>query len=241
MNLEKYKTLTGINVPASKEARITASIRRTKAQLEAMLGFTLKPKNLYTELGKVQFEGYLPMLDNLDNLLPPDEEEGVYKLFSYNEKDRYFLTDPFTNIYNVKLVMPLNDGEFVTVSDLDNVVAKYGRDNIGKTIERHWEWFTWQWYLTYRYSYTSSNDGGLMLAVEADWLDCYPDDIMYLWADMVTFQTGANYGLASESVDGHSWSRTKDDQIAPEAKLENKKILQRYAGPFGSVTRNPVR
>lgn len=241
MDLEKYKKLTGVTVPASQEARINASIRRTKAQLEAMLGYTLKPQNLYTELGKVRFEGYLPMLNDLDNLIAPDKEQGVYKLFDYNEVDRYILTDPFTNVYNVKLVMPLNDGEFVTVADLDNVVAKYGRDNVAKTIERHFEWFTWEWYRSWRYSYTSNNDAGLQVAVEADWIDCFPDDIMYLWADMIQFQTSINFGIASESVDGHSWSRTKEDQIPPEAKVDNIKLITRYAGPFGSVRRNPVR
>lgn len=241
MNLDKYKTLTGNEVATNQEAKFNASIRRTKAQLESLLGFSLKPKNLYTEKGKVQFEGYLPMLNDLENLLPADAEVGAYKLFPYNDNDKYLHVDPFKNVYHVKLVMPLNDGEFVTVVDLDNIVAKYGRDNIGKYIERHFEWFTWQWYKTWRYSYNSASDAGLMLAVEADWLDCYPDDLLYLWTDMIDFQTSPNYGLASESVDGHSWSRTKESQSAPETLLGSKQLLARYAGPYGSVARNPVR
>ena len=137
--------------------------------------------------------------------------------------------------------MPINDGEFITISGLDNVVAKYGRDNIGKYIERHYDWFTWEWYRTYLYSYTSSSDAGLMLAVDADWLDCYPDDILYLWCDMIDYNANPNLTLASESVDGHSWSRTKEDQIPPQDKLISKQLLAQYAGPFGSVVRNPVR
>lgn len=241
MNLDKYKSLTGNDVAPEQEAKFNASIRRTRAKLEAMLGFSLRPKNLYTEKGKVQFEGYLPMLNNLEALLPPDEEQGVYKLFPYYEADRYFHVDPFTNVYNVKLVMPINDGEFITVTDLDNVVAKYGRDGIAKYIERHYEWFTWQWYQTWRYRYTSASEAGLMIAVEADWINCYPDDLMYLWTDMVDHQVNPNSGLASESVDGHSWSRTKEEQIAPEQKSGSQTLLARYAGPFGSVARNPVR
>lgn len=243
MNLEKYKSLTGNDVPASQEAKYNAIIRRTKAKLEAMLGFSLSPKNLYTEKGKVQFEGYLPMLRTLDEntLLEPDDEEGTIKLFPYNETDRYFHVDPFRNIYSVKLVMPINDGEFITITELDNVVAKYGRDNIGRYIERHYEWFTWEWYRTYLYSYISNGDAGLMLAIDADWLDCYPDDILYLWCDMIDYNANPNMTLASESVDGHSWSRTKEDQMPPQDKLVNKQLLAQYAGPFGSVTRNPVR
>jgi hypothetical protein len=238
VNLEKYQELTGNTVKSSQEGKVKANIRRTQAQLEAMLGFSLKPKNLYTEKGKVQFEGYLPVED-LTVLLPPDVEEGVYKLFPYNETDKYLHVDPFTNVYKVKLVMPVRDGEFITVTDLDNVVAEYGRDGIGKYIERHYEWFTWAWYRTWRVRWASSSDAGLMVAVEADWVKCYPDDIMYLWADMVDHYTDGNRNLKSESVDGHSWS--KADTTAPETSQASKLLLSRYAGPYGSVLRNPVR
>lgn len=249
MDLIKYTELTGNQVPSSQEAKVQATIRRTKAILESLLGFSLKPKNLYTEIGKVQFEGYLPMKDDLENLLPADDEEGVYKLFPYDELDKYFHVDPFKNIYKVKLVMPLNEGEFVTVVELDNVVAQYGRDNIGKYIERHWEWFTWNWYRTWRYSYSSASEAGLMLAVEADWLGCYPDDLMYLWADMVSYYSDPNYSvigsLRSESVDGHSWSRGNagggnQGDVAPENSASSRAYLMRYAGPYGSIARNPV-
>lgn len=255
MNLEKYKELTGNTVPASKEAKVTATIRRTKTLLETLLGYSLKPKNLYTELGKVQFEGFLPLipdLNNLDslNLLDPDEEQGGgYKLFPFEDKDKYFHVDPFTSVYKVKLVMPLPQGDFITICDLDNIVASYGRDNIAKYIERHWEWFTWAWYRTYQYSFTTNSDAGLMLAVDADWIDCYPSDLEYLWADMIEYYSDSNYSITgnikSESVDGHSWSRTSANSSvadeSPEASPANQLLLQRYAGPFGAVTRNPVR
>lgn len=250
MNLEKYTELTGITVSSSQEAKVTATIRRTKSLLETMLGFSLSPKNLYTEKGKVQFEGYLPMKDELDNLLPPDDEEGVYKLFPYNELDKYFHIDPFNDIYKVKLVMPINDGEFVTIVDLDNVVASYGRDRIGKYIERHWEWFTWQWYISWMYSYESSSDAGLMLAVDADWLKCYPDDLLYMWADMISYYSDQNYSVAgsirSESVDGHSWSRGNagggnQGDVSPENTAQGIALINRYAGPYGQARRNPAK
>lgn len=239
MNLDKYRELTGLTVSASKEARTTAAIQRTKVVLEAMLGFSLKPKNLYTEKGKVQFEGYLP-IDDLTDLLDPDEEEGVYKLFPYNETDRFFHVDPFNNVYKVKLVMPVNDGEFITVTELDNVVAQYQRDGIGKYIERYYGWFTWRWYETWRMRYATT-EGGLQLAVEADWITCLPNDIMYLWADMITFYANPRLDIASESVDGHSWSKSKESLQAPEGLKVNRTLLARYAGPYGSINRNPVR
>lgn len=247
MDLKKYKELTGITVATSNEAKITATIRRTKTALETLLGFSLKPKHLYTEKGKVQFEGYLPVTEDTV-LLPPDEEYGTYKLFPYNEHDRYFHVDPYTNIYNVKLVMPQRNGEFVTITDLDNVVAQYGRDGVGKYIERHHEWFTWQWWSTWQLSYWGK-PSAVQLAVDADWVDCYPEDILYLWADMITYYSDKNVSVAgnikSESVDGHSWSRGnagggKDGDMAPQDNPANQLILARYAGPFGSIVRNPA-
>jgi hypothetical protein len=239
VNLEKYTELTGETIAPSQEAKFKATIRRTKTTLETMLGFSLKPKNLYTERGKVQFEGYLPILDDFDNLLEPDEEQGTYKLFPYNENDKFFHVDPFTNLYHVKLVMPINDGEFVTIVELDNVVAQYGRDGIAKYIERHWAWFTWEWYHTYKYGFTSADDEGLMLAVDADWLNCYPDDLNYIWVDMITHYADPNNNIKSESVDGHSWS--KDDMTKPEYSIQSQKIISRYAGPFGAASKVRVR
>lgn len=246
MNLEKYKELTGLTVATSQEARVKATIRRTKNQLETLLGFSLNPKNLYTEKGKVSFEGTVPTLDDLDNLLEPDEEQGSgIKLFPYKETDEYLHVDPFTNIYHVKLVTPLNDSEFVTVLDLDEAVADYGRDGIGKYIKRQGYWFRWSWYawaLEYR--------EGLMVAVDADWIDCYPDDLLYLWADMVQYYGNPNYSvmgsLKSEAVTGHSWSRGNagggnQGDIAPESLPSSKLLLARYAGPFGAVKRNPAQ
>jgi len=247
VDLTKFTELTGIQVPAGQEAKYTAVIRRTKSVLESMLGYSLKPKNLYTEKGKVQYEGFIPMED-FNFLLPPDEEEGTYKLFPYKESDRYFHIDPYNNVYKAKLVVPTNDNEFVTILDLDNVVANKNAGGIGKFIERYWQWFTWQWYDSWKLRYYAISEQGLMLAVEADWLNCYPDDLMYVWADMVMYYTDPNYSIlgniATESIEGHSWSRVNrasaTGALAPEYQAENVQILQRYTGPFGTIARNPV-
>jgi len=250
VNLEKYQELTGITVAQSKEAKVNAAIRRTKSQLEALLGFSLKPKNLYSEKGKVQLEGAFPTPDEIEeDLLPPDEETNLYKLFPFNDTDQYFHVDPFKDLYNVKLVLPTTDGEFITVVDLENAVTHYGRDRVAKYIERHYQWFTWSWYKTWIYGWNDEPDAGLMLAVDASWLDCYPDDLLYLWADMVTYYTDPTYSvmgnIKSESVDGHSWAKGGNApggvDRAPHETQESIILLRRYAGPFGTVARNPVR
>lgn len=251
MNLEKYQQLTGTTVAPSNEARVIATIRKTQRQLETILGYSLTPKHLYTEKGKAQFEGFIPVGDELqDGLLPPDDTNAEYKIFPFNDNDDYLHVDPFNNLLKVKLVVPVTDEEFVTITDLDNVVANFGRDNIGKYIARHYEWFTWQWYRTWKISFTASAESGLMLAVQADWIDCYPDDLMYLWADMIDYYLDPSYSvmgnIQSESVDGHSWSRARGGaptDYAPHMNPVNRQLLSRYAGPFGSVLglRNPTQ
>lgn len=237
MDLNKYKELTGAKVPTSQEAKVNATIRRMKSKLETLLGYTLKPKNLNTELGKVQFEGYYPSKD-LSNLLDPDEEQGRTKLFDYHEKDLNLHIDPFKNVYSVKLVLPQDNGDFITVVELDNVVAQYMGNGIGKYIKKYDQWFDWAWYNSYKVSWKANVDSGLQLAIDADWMTCYPEDIMYLWADMVEYYSNPNLGKKSESVDGHSWSNS--DTTSPELRDENKLLLVRYAGPNGLIARNPV-
>lgn len=234
MNIDKYEELTGNTVAEDEKSKVTANIRRSRALLETLLGFTLTPKNLYNELGKTSQEIFCPDAD-ISNLLPPDEVQGVYKLFPYNKLDKYFHVDPFTNIYAVKLVYVTTNYDFVTVKSFDgldfseNVKAQYGREGIGKYIQRCPTCF---------FSCDCACKDCLQLAVDADWLKCYPDDIMYLWADMVDYYIDCNNNLKSESIDGHSY--TKANTEAPETSPHNLLLLKRYAGPHGSVAVMPV-
>lgn len=226
MDIKKYTQLTGKTVSSSEEATFNATIRRTKAMLETLLGFTLKPQNLYNELGKSRLDCACLNVDT-STLLPADEAEGIYKLFSYNNLDRYFHVDPFKQVYKVKLVYVQNDGEFVTIKTFNNAKAQYGRDGIGNYIEKCLECLC-----------DCSCEDCVQLAVDADWLDCYPDDIMYLWCDMIDYQLDCSKGLKSESIEGHSW--TKADTRAPEELPHNVLLLKRYAGPYGSVAVMPT-
>lgn len=246
MDLEKYQTLTGTTVSDSDSGRYKATINRVNALLDSALGYSLVPsKNLdKTELGKVQFEGqlaYSPL--NLDNLLPPDEPEGTYRLFPYNENDRYFKTDPFTNVYHVKLVQPVNDDEFVTFSDLTDYASKKAR-KFSKYVERQDSWFTWDWYGWLKE--VLGQDNGLLIAIDADWLSCnngMPLDLQYLWADMITYYTSDDVSVTgnikSESVSGHSWSKTnagggKGGDLTPDQSQSGSQIISQYVGPNGT-------
>ena len=80
--------------------------------------------------------------------------------------------------------------------------------------------------------------------MDADWVDFtddesdIPDDLLYLWCDMINYWADPDRDIKSESVDGHSWSR--GDIRAPEELIENKLILDKYAGPYGSIIRIPT-
>lgn len=228
MDIKKYTQLTGKAVSSSEEATFNATIRRAKAMLETQLGYTLNPSNLYNELGKARNECACPKVDT-STLLSPDEEKGVTKLFTYNKDDQFFHVDPFTELYSVKLVYVHGDSEFVTIKTLNNVKAQYGRDGIGKYIENCRDC-----------QCSCECDGCVQLAVDADWLDCYPDDILYLWADMIDYQIDCKKGLSSESIEGHSWSRTKEASMSPETLPHNVLLIKRYAGPYGSVAVMPT-
>lgn len=246
MDLAKYEELTGNTVPASEQGRVNATIVRANALLESLLGYSLSSSQNIdkTEIGKVQFEGGIPLYPvNTGELLPPDTAVGTYRLFYYNDKDLYLKSDPTRNIYHVKLVQALNDDQFVTIVDLEDFTAKrYGK--FGKFIQRSTGWFNWNWYgwLINRLG----NGNGLMVAVDAEWLneDNMPQDLAFLWADMVAYYSDENYSvsgsLKSESVTGHSWSRNtagggKGVDLSPEQSDAGMKTLSQYVGPNGTL------
>lgn len=233
MDLKKYEELTGIIIPESKESYYEAQIKRIQTKLETLLGFTLKAENIYKELGKSQVECVCPDIPQLDNLLPPDEVQGIIKIFPYNRKDKFLHVDPFLDVYKVKLGKVTNDKKFITYKTFENFTAHYMAQGIGLYIEKCQTCFC-----------DCECKDCVQLIVDADWVDFtdeesdLPDDLLYLWCDMINYYADPTKDIKSESVDGHSWS--KGDVTPPEELIENKLLLQKYAGPFGSITRIPT-
>ncbi len=236
MDLAKYEELTGITVSESEEAAYQAQIRRTQRMLETMLGFTLDPSktntNFYNEVGKTSTNCFCPDVSTSD-LLPPDPVIGAYRLYRYNKLDKYFFVDPFTNVHAVKLVFIKegSDGTDVTIKtfDSDDIRLQIGRDGIGKYIQ-HCETCLC----------VCECETCVQLAVDADWLfqDEIPDDLLYVWADMITYQVDCKKDIKSESITGHSY--TKFDQVLPETEPQNLAVIKKYAGPYGSVSVMPL-
>lgn len=239
MNLELYQELTGIQVDPEDEVSITAQIRRTKNMLQTLLGYTLDKKkaglNQYEELGKstveCPFRGLLSEI-NVDELAEPDDVEGSYRLFSYNSADQYFAVDPFTQVYKVKLVY-LRAGDepngitHKTLTDSKIRIHKTGM--ISKYIERCPECWC-----------ACECDECVQLAVDADWLneDCLPEDLLYLWVDMIEYYADPKRDLVEETLATHRWK--KDKRVAPESLDASIAILRKYAGPNGSLARTIV-
>ncbi len=246
MNLDKYTELTGTTVLTADEARYNATIRRANALLESALGYSLAPnKNIdKEELGKVQFQGAYPYYPiDRSTLLAADDVEDTYRLFPYNDKDIYIKTDPARNVYHVKLVQAINDDEFITIWDLNDFTSKNTR-KFSKFIQKETAWFNWEWYSWLVEQVGNGN--GLLVAVDAEWLDCtnMPSDLSYLWADMVTYYSSDSISVTgnikSESVNGHSYSFSsagggKGVDLSPEQSETGLKILSQYAGPNGTA------
>lgn len=233
MDLKKYEKLMGIVIPESKRTYYEAQIKRVQTKLETLLGFTLKASHIYTELGKSQVECVCPDIPQSWTLLPPDEVKGIIKIFPYNSKDKFLHIDPFHDVYAVKLGKVTEDKNFVTFKTFEYYTKQFMSQGIGKYIEKCATCFC-----------DCECKDCVQLIVDGDWIDFtdeesdIPDDLLYLWCDMINYYADPTKDIKSESVDGHSWSR--GDITAPEESIESKLLLQRYAGPYGSITRMPT-
>ena len=232
MNLEEYEKLTGTTISSGKRAYYEAQIKRVQAKLETLLGYTLEPRNLYIESGKTKRECVCPDIPESSQLLPPDAVRGILKVFPYNHKDKFLHTDPFYEVYNVKLGKVTDNKQIVTYKTFENFTAQYMQNGIGNHIEKCETCFC-----------NCDCKDCVQLVVDADWIDftqdeSLPDDLLYLWCDMVEYYADQSRNIKSESVDGHSWS--KGEIKPPEEGKEALLLLKRYAGPFGSITRMPT-
>lgn len=231
MNLAEFESLTGITVPTSKQARVTAVLAKTQRILEDMLGFTLDTaaetvnENQYTETGKTPTD--CPCPSSSATLLDPDEVVSAYRLFSYNVNDKNLLIDPASEVYKVKLV---KDGVTYKTLDPDDYRLNY-KNGIIKFIEQIECFCTTTCCTICEFA---------QLAVDADWLwsDSIPDDLLDVQAEMTEYYSSANRDLKSETLGSHSY--TKADTTPPELRDRNLKIIQKYAGPNGSLRRNPT-
>lgn len=245
MTIAEYQTLTGTTVSSTDEPRVKAAIRKAETKLETLLGYSLSKQKTWTELGKMQYSGLvpfpsLPVGDTvLENLTPADDQIGDIQLFNFDELDTHIRINPAQEVYRVKIVLPVNENEFITIYDLENAAPYLNAAGLVTAISRYYTWYTWTWYTTL----SQVNKHGLMLAVDAEFVNVcdasrYPD-LAYLLADMVTYYSDPSYSvmgnIRSESIDSHSYSRASTgpnpDSAAPEGQGTSRLIIEKYAGP----------
>jgi hypothetical protein len=234
MTIQQYQTLTGRTVPQSQQASVTAQIRRAKADLERLLGWSLDKNkvlvNQYKEAGKTSTDFVCDWDD--EDLSDPDAVVTAYRLFPYHENDIYLAVDPFTKLHAVKLVFMRSgeDGDGVTTHTFSDsemrVVIKNGFAKYIEKCDPCW----------WRCGACGCNDC-VQLAVDADWLyaDCLPDDLLYLWADMATYNLDCKKDIKRESLGTHSYE--KFDRSKPWETAEGITLIKKYAGPNGTGQR----
>lgn len=245
MTIAEYEELTGITVSAGETNRVKAAIRKAEVKLGSLLGYSLSKQKEWTDLGNVQFDGYVPFPslpiseEKLNNLKEPDEVIGGYQLFNFDELDTHIRINPAKEVYRAKIVLPVNEDEFITIHNLENVTPYLNNSGLVVALSRYSFWYTWGWWN----SISLRDRANLMIAVDARFVNVcdankYPE-LAYLLADMVTYYSDPNYSIMgnirSESIDSHSYSRASTgktpDESAPEGQLEARKIVQKYAGP----------
>ena len=245
MTIAEYQTLTGTTVSETDTPRVTAAIRKAETKLETLLGYSLSKQKTWIELGKVQFSGLtpfpsLPVSDEvIANLSPADQQTGDIQLFNLDALDTHIRINPAREVYKAKIVLPVNEDEFITIYDLENATPYLNNTGLVVAIVRYSAWFTWAWWN----SLPLGDRSKLMLAVDAEYINCidaknYPE-LAYLLADMVTYYSNPSYSvmgnIRQESIDSHSYSRASTgstpDSSAPEGQSTSKMIIEKYAGP----------
>lgn len=258
MTIERYEELTGQTVSASDENLVQAAINRATVELEAALGYSLDlEKNIYSELGKTQYEGYtvgqtLPVPQQvIDNLLPADEPIGDVRVFPLQLKDKFALVQPFDTAYRAKVVLVTSTNEFITLVDLEGAVPQTTGAGWGKWVEVDVPGWSVDPVAIANflslYAVGHWKQVKLALALDADYHDVASEPaIEYLLADMVDYRldpnnSAANGNIKSESVDGHSWSKG-ETVVTPIDSVDNKSTVALFAGPNGSKrNRVPVK
>ncbi len=227
MDISLYAQITGISVDASNEFRITAQLARVQSMLENMLGYSLDPsiasENQYIEIGKSKTD----CLYTTDNLDPADSVIFAYRMFDYNKNDKYLSIDPCTTVHAVKLV---RNG--VTLKTIENYMVNYKGSFMIKYLEQIKTWCD---------EVYGCKDA--QLAVDAVWMGAevdynealLPMDLLNIWADMVTYYTDTKREVKSETLGTHSYTKTEAKDPSQDDYV--KRVLRKYAGPNGTLSR----
>ena len=257
MELDRFLEITGLSLTAAQEDQFDVMNNKAVIRLEKALGWSFSSSDDYEEAGQYlnpswkidQLKIYdLAQNNKLSEMLrDPDEVTNSWRLFPYYDLNTNLRIDPCSAIYKAKLVYPIigEDTQFITICNLSKFTPL-----VGKSIDK----VNWINYIikladfpgtcACQYSEVSSP----MLAVDAEWLSkSIPSDLEEVLANMIIYeyqnkpslQADANRPLKSksESVDGHSVSKTYADaeSIVSNDPLQQEGVLsvvKSYMGPW---------
>lgn len=240
-----YQTLTGKTIPAPLVPQYEAWGNRAIAVLENKLGWS------FTDEPEITLAGISPRGCDCDvateDLLPAPEIKGSCRFFSFNDKQPYAMTDPFTKIHAVYLCRVEPEGknittvanEVVILKKIEDVSPKYVAKGVGKYIKACNEITACQSLCEKDCLNCSA------LLVDADWLpgEEIPTDLAYLICDYIDWMaTGGpeNRSLRAERVDGHSVEYYNWRGSEPLLNDADRKIILLYAGPYGEIDRKLI-
>lgn len=213
---QRYSELTGFAINSANQARIYAAIDRTQSILEDLLGYTLDAD----ERSENQLDGVVPTF--------------AYRIFPVRINDRYNHIDPCTEIHTIKV---LKNGTVEDTLTSDQWSSKKDRGYIKYFTINQAQVLNVDWYPFSRLAVC--NDDEYEFAVDAEFVfadNAFPNDLMGVWADMISFYSKMKKDIKSETLGSHSYTRF--DEKEPEQEDQNVRIIRRYAGPRGHIMRN---
>lgn len=236
-DIDLFSELTGLELDEGQLASFERAMKRAFSTLENELGWSFKYSSNYEEIGKVKAicscPKFLKKIDS-DEMLPPDSVNGEIKLFPYDKRMSSLPIDPATNIYAIKLVVPLegDDYKFITIKDLDNVMPRplSKTQEIIKYVERCDTW---------PYQCGCDCPNCTILAVDGEWISKVPKDMYDILTNLILYFMKHPYSLdttatiKSESVDGHSVSYAQEESLENIIKSPAyQRMLEKYMGVY---------
>lgn len=243
--IKLYQASTGKTIPEHLLPIYKAWAQRAVFELENKLGWSL------SGVSNVNVLGCSPNGCNCDidasTLTEAPEQRGTYRFYSFENKQPYVMTDPFTKIHAVYLCrvepegpkIKSETGDVVILGNIKDFAPRYIDPKFGKFIKSCHEMTVCQQFC--------NNDclNCTALLIDGDWatIDNLPDELVYLLCDYIDWMaTGGpqNRGLRRESVDGHAVGYGDWRLIEPYYNPANAAIIQLYAGPYGMVDRKNI-
>lgn len=256
----QFIEFTGIELNPKQIQQYPFVYRRALRRIEEILGWSLTQRMKYEEAGKTssecrcidqtmneeQYEAFI------EGLIDPDEEEGVLRIFPFNNLDTNLFIDPAKYVYKVKLVIPTrgDNDQFITIKTFKNWMPKVAKNQFIQYIELCKDDLA---QLALGCGCDCTNCA--LLLIDGDWIrNEFPEELMWVLADQIIWEyqnlqsldKDSNRIVTSESVSNHSVSylvtdaekKGGGDYYSKKSPLDEEYILgilEQYIGPYSPL------